>query len=74
MKFLEAISPKNKTRNQEETEIFDLISSVDSPVKGTTEVFFIGKTGRKDDGTKANENDDETNEEEEKQTENDNKQ
>ena len=58
--------PKKANKNQDEAEIIDLISPVDSPEKVTTETLFIGRTGGKIE-TKRKENEDETtNEENEK--------
>ena len=43
MKFLEAISPKIKDKIAKKTEIVDLISPVESPVKDKTEILFIDR-------------------------------
>ena len=47
-KFLKAISPKSKSRMQEKTEIFDIISPEKSSEKETTELLFVEKIGGND--------------------------
>ena len=68
LKILEAISPTNTNQNQDEAEINDLISPVDSINKGMTEILFIGKTVRKHEKIGKKNEDETTNEEQEKQT------
>ena len=63
IKFLEAISPKSKSRMQEKSETIDLISPENSPEKETTAVPSIEKTGGND--KTVNKKNDETNEEHE---------
>ena len=72
LKFLEAISPKNKDKNQDNpTEIIDLTSAVDSPVKDKTEILFVERKDELKNIEKEKE-DETTHEEHEKQVEDDN--